>query len=224
MSQKELRIMAIVQNSILLGLALSLSACGAEHRAFGGTINRGLESVHQPIVARTDFVFDVAASNGGISGEDAVRLSGWFNSLRLGYGDHIAVDSGDGYSASAARDVVATLAARYGLLLDNTAPVTAGELAPGAIRVVVSRLTARVEGCPDWSRGSAPEVDGSSSSNFGCASNATLAAMIANPADLVTGQAGDPTTNAATSSKAIKSYRDAPNTGQSGLKNEGTGK
>jgi pilus assembly protein CpaD len=199
--------MKTVRNAILLGLAVSLSACGAEHRAFGGTLNRGLESVHQPVVARTDYVYDVAAGGGSISGEDANRLSGWFSSLQLGYGDRIAVDSQDGYGVSSARDVVATLAARYGLLLDNKAPVTAGNIAPGMIRVVVSRLTARVEGCSDWSRGPTPEVDGSASSNYGCATNSNLAAMIANPNDLISGQTGDQSRPGARSTKAIGDYR-----------------
>ena len=39
--------------------------------------------------------------------------------------------------------------------------------------------------CPDWSKPEADEPDNTTSSNLGCATEANLAAMIANPADLV---------------------------------------
>ena len=39
--------------SSAIGLALMLAACA------GGTENRGLESVHQPVVQRTDYVIDL---------------------------------------------------------------------------------------------------------------------------------------------------------------------
>ena len=107
--------------------------------ACGGTQNRGLESVHQPVVHRTDYVYDVPAS--GLSASDKERLDGWFQTLRVGYGDRIAIDGAD---AGSRRDIQ-SLAARYGLLLDSTAPVTAGEIAPGQI---ASSSAARLPRCP----------------------------------------------------------------------------
>jgi pilus assembly protein CpaD len=205
------------RTSVLIGLTLAVSACG-------GTNNRGLESVHQPVVARTDYVFDVNASGGGLSGEENRRLAGWFQSLRLGYGDRVSVDSSNAYGDQGARDSVAALAARYGLLLDDAAPVTAGEIGPGNVRVIVSRMSASVPGCPDWSRPSAPNFNAHGMSNYGCATNSNLAAMIANPEDLVSGQVGNPVSSVVSASKAIKTYREAPSTGKDGLKAEGTGK
>ena len=110
--------MRIIQPSILIGLALSVSACG--------TTNRGLESVHQPVVSRTNYALDLGAGYGGLSPNDTARLSQWFESLRLGYGDHVSVDGAN----EAGRDAVAVLAARYGLLLDANAPVTPASLSP----------------------------------------------------------------------------------------------
>lgn len=189
----------------------TLSACG-------GTTNRGLESVHQPVVSRTDYVYDVSAS--GLSAGDRDRLDGWFQTLRVGYGDRIAIDGAD---AGTRRDVQ-LIAGRYGLLLDSTAPVTAGEIAPGQVRVVVSRTKAEVPGCPDWSRKSQPEFNSHSMSNFGCATNSMLAAMIADPEDLVRGRDGGTANDAAMGGRAIKELRKAVPTGQGGttLKNEST--
>lgn len=206
--------MRSVSSTALIALALTLGACG--------TSNRGLESVHQPVVSRTDYVIDVATGGDGLAPSERDRLAAWFGSIKLGYGDKIALDDPSGYRSSGTHDAVASLAARYGLLLSDSAPTTAGEVAPGTVRVVVSRSVATVPHCPDWSRSSQPEFVGSSMSNYGCATNSNLAAMIANPEDLIHGQ--DPTggTDVRVSDKAIKTYREAATTGAAGLKSEAT--
>jgi pilus assembly protein CpaD len=191
-------------------LALSITACG-------GTKNRGLETVHQPVVTKTHYTYDVP---GGMSGDDARRLADWFASLKVGYGDRISIDDPDGNLG--ARDEVAAIAARFGLLIDQVAPITQGALEAGSARVVVSRTKAEVPGCPDWSRSSQPEFGSNAMSNYGCATNSNLAAMVANPEDLLQGRTGSGPSDSDTSNKAIKSYRTAPPTGLQGLKNQTT--
>ena len=104
-------------------------------------------------------------------------------------------------------------------------PITAAPLAAGMARVVVSRSAARVPGCPDFSRSGTSEFEGSTTSNYGCASQANLAAMIADPLDLVRGQPGTETFDSKTSGRAIDSYRKASPTGGGGtvVKSESTG-
>lgn len=197
----------------LIATTASLSACG--------TPNRGMSSVHQPVVARTDYVFDLPSPNSErLSNEEAARLAGWFDSIKLRYGDRVSVEAPGDYGY--ARPAVAAVVARYGLLLDDQAPVTQGAIAPGAIRVVISRMAATVPGCPDWSRPATPNFGGDTMSNYGCATNLNLAAMVADPQDLVRGREGEASVDAASSTKAIKTYRAAPPTGQGGLKNEAT--
>lgn len=201
-----------VASPLLLALGLTLGACG-------GTRNAGLESVHQPVVNRLDYALDLnTAGSGGLADGESQRLAGWFDTLRVGYGDRISIDDPSPYGSAASRDAVASVAARYGLLLDDGAPVTTGEVGGGMIRVVVSRMSASVRGCPDWSRPSQPEYAASSMSNFGCATNTNLAAMVANPEDLIHGQVGS--TDQRVSSKAIKTYRDKAPTGAADLKQE----
>lgn len=159
-----------------IALAATLSACG-------GTQNRGLESVHQAVVTRSDFVYDMANASDVESGR---RLAGWFDSVKLRYGDRVSVD--DPSDNPANRAAVAAIAGRYGITLEDAAPITQGALAPGSFRVVVSRATATVPGCPDWSRSSQGNFNGDMPSNYGCATNASLAAMVADPEDLVRGK------------------------------------
>lgn len=201
-----------------LAPALALGGCGA------GTENRGLESVHQPVVERNDYVFDVNAGPGGLAPGENARLGGWLASLRLGYGDTVAIDD-PANNGPAPRNDVARQVAGYGLLLSDDAPVTAAPVAPGTVRVVVSRMRASVPGCPDYSRESSSEFESNTSSNYGCATNRNLAAMIANPADLIRGEPGADRYDAAQGTKAIESYRKAVPTGAGGtaVKAESTG-
>jgi pilus assembly protein CpaD len=173
-------------------------------------VNKSLNSVNQPVVQRSDYVLDLSAQN-GLSPAERGRLDAWFRSLGLGYGDRVAVD--EPYR-SAARFDVARVAAEYGLLLSDGAPVTPGELRPGSVRVIVSRSFASVPGCPRWS-GSGK--NNQMSPGYGCATNSNLAAMIADPSDLVLGQAGSGTSDGTVGAKAIKVYRDAVPTGTKGL-------
>jgi pilus assembly protein CpaD len=198
--------------------ALALLGCSV--LAGCGTQNRSLESVHQPVVARTDYVYDLPAPSDRLSAGEANRLGDWFDSLNLRYGDRVSVDTqafGPG-----ARDAVGRVVARYGLLMDETAPVTQGEIAPGSVRVVVSRMTATVPNCPDWSRPATPNFNGHAISNYGCATNSNLAAMVADPRDLVSGRSGASSVDATLSTKAIGQYRRAEPTGTGGLKAETT--
>jgi pilus assembly protein CpaD len=205
------------KRTILLATALApalvLGACS-------GTKNRGLESVHQPVVSRTDYVFDVNTSGNALAPGEGQRLAGWMASLRLGYGDRVAIDDPNPYGAGVRDDVSAQIA-RYGLLLSDDTPVTGATIAPGTVRIVVSRMKATVPGCPDFSRTRQPEFESNTSSNQGCAINSNLAAMIANPADLVRGQPGADTNDTVASSRAIDAYRKATPTGAGGLKDPG---
>ena len=209
----------MLKRTILLASALApallLGACG-------GTLNRSLDSVHQPVVTKTDYAFDVNTSGGRLAPGEDKRLAGWMASLRLGYGDHVAIDDPHPYG-SGVRDTVAAQVAQYGLLLSDDAPVTGAPVPPGTVRIVISRLKAAVPGCPDYTRQDKPEFNSNTSSNMGCAINSNLAAMVANPADLVRGQPGAETNDNISSSKAIDTYRKTAPTGAGGLKSESTG-
>ena len=187
-----------------------------------GTVNRSLDSVHQPVVSRTDFVFDVVTDGGGVSPAEMQRLVDWMAALRVTYGDRLAVDDPSG-SNDAARAQIGTLVARYGLFLDKHAPNTAAARPPGTVRVVITRATASVPGCPDFSRNATAEFNGNTTSNHGCAINSNLAAMVARPEDLVLGRAAGSTSDPVTGSKAVQTLRRTVNSGTNGLKSESTG-
>jgi len=199
-----------MRNTIaLIALASGLSACaGAGQKDIAP--EQGLSAVHVPVVTRSQYALDVAAPYGELSPEDAGRLDGWFRGMNLGYGDSIYVE---GVSGADTRSHIARIAGNYGMLVSNGSPVTPGGLAPGMVRVVVSRARAEVPKCPDWDEKSQPNYSNRMMPNFGCGVNGALAAMVANPEDLVHGREGSGVGDAVTAAKAVEMYRDWPLTG-----------
>ena len=197
-----------------LVLAVAMAASGP---ARAGERNPTVNSVNQPVVERVDYVIDLAAAGNGVPDSELYRLAGWFEGLQLGYGDAVSVDVG-GYGNERARQDVSGVAAEYGLLIRRGAPVTAGAVEPGTVRVIVSRSEASVPGCPNWEETGEIGSRVTTSSNYGCAVNSNLAMMVADPNDLVLGQVGSSSGDAATATKAIKLYRESKPTGAQGLK------
>lgn len=193
--------MRIISMALITALGLSVTACGST------TANRGVYSERQPVVSKANYVLDLSTGSGGLSTSEQNRLSGWLDALELGYGDRVSIDD-PSYSASAvAKAAVEAIVARYGLLISETAPITEGHVPAGLMRVVVSRTTASVPGCPDFSYRSHTDFQVRTSENYGCGTNSTMAAMIADPEDLVRGTNADGE-DQAQASKAIRAYRD----------------
>jgi pilus assembly protein CpaD len=194
---------------LLIALCSGVAACNTPDIP-----GQGVAASHVPVVTSADYVFDADAPDGSLAPGQAERLNGWFQGLGLGYGDSVYVD---GMYADAARGQVAAIAGQYGMLVSAGAPVTVGAVRPGAVRVVVSRRRAEVPGCPDWSRPDQPNFNNQTMSNFGCGVNSNIAAMIANPEDLLHGREGTGVGDTATAAKAIELYRATPPSGAKGL-------
>lgn len=196
--------------ALAAALSLPLAACGSET-----TVNRGMESVHQPVVSYTNFIFDVRAdSSVGVASSEKERLNGWLDSLNIGYGDSVAIAGG---ASAAAHADIADVLGKRGLLVQQDDSAVAGAAPYGSVRLIVRRATASVPGCPDWHSNQENNMSGGVSSNFGCATNSNFAAMVANPEDLVRGQTTNSDLRTATSNRAIQSYQAKAPTGAGGL-------
>ena len=196
----------------LLALTSALAGCAS---AGGRDLpDRGIAAVNVPVVTTANYVFDAAAPGGSLAPGESDRLNGWFQGLGLSYGDSVYIDGSSGYGA---REQVARVAGRYGMLVSDGAPVTAGAVQPGSVRIVVARRRAEVPGCPNWSRPAQPNFENRNMSNYGCAVNSNFAMQVANPEDLLHGRDGASAVDALTAAKAVQFYRSSPPTGTKGL-------
>ena len=197
---------------LLIGSSLAGCATGPNMTNPAWYSNRSYNPENQPVVERTSFVLDIATTSAGVPNSEAGRLADWFDSLQLRYGDRIHVEDPAGNAR--VRADVARVAAAYGLLLSEGTPISAGTARPGSARVIVRRSTASVPNCPNWRQAGMSGGLESTESNFGCSMNSNIAAMIANPEDLVLGREGEPGGDADMAAKAIKSYRDNSGAGK----------
>ena len=195
-------------------IIFALMASALATPGFAADPARGVSEVNVPVITRADYAFDAAAPDGTLSPSERARLSAWFAGLGLGYGDRVYVS---GPYADSARMDVADVAGQFGMLVSPGFPVTSGEVAPGAVRVIVTRTTASVPGCPHWEIASQPNYANRSMPNFGCGVNGNLAAMAADPQDLVWGRESGGVVDSTTATRAIQSYRKAAPTGEKGL-------
>jgi pilus assembly protein CpaD len=200
--------------ALTLSLGLALAGCG------GMPTNKSLNSVHQPVVERTNYSLDLNSGSGGLSLPEQRRLAGWFEAMDLRYGDRISID--DPMASSNTRAAVDAVASRFGMLVGESNPALAGAVSAGTVRVFITRSSATVPGCPDWSAKSDANLSNGASSNYGCAVNSNFAAMVADPEHLLKGADSTGRTVVMSSTKAIDSYRKAEPTGEKGLKQEST--
>ena len=205
-----------IAGALALTLGLSTAACSGP-----AWDNTSLYSARQPVIERTTYTLDVASGYDGLSIPEQQRLAGWFDAMNLRYGDRVSIE--DPVGSGATKSAIAAIAARHGILLADGAPVTQGYVQPGTARVVITRSSASVPNCPNWDRKVDANYANATAPGYGCAVNGNLAAMVANPEDLVAGQAGTGETVIMSSNKAIESYRKKPVTGEGELKAAGTG-
>lgn len=197
-----------------LALCYPLAGCGEY---------RGVETAHQPVVTQTDYALDLLAGPDGLGSGEAQRLRGWLDVLAPAPGATMAIDDPSA-SPGVSSEIVALAAERD--LHVVSAPAQGPAPAPGTVRVVVTRSNASVPSCDTpAARASLVNFDAHTGSGFGCAVNGTLAAMVADPNDLVRGRADDGARTTNTATKAVTIWRKAAPTGGGGtvLKSETTG-
>ncbi|MBV7255245.1 pilus assembly protein CpaD [Pacificimonas sp. WHA3] len=155
----------------------------------GSTPSPEVASNHVPTVTRTIMTHDMPyMQNGAFSAQEVDRLKQWLDSVGVRYGDQLSVDGPTGSGAALREKMVSEVLAQRGLMLVRHAPPTSPALTAGTARFVLVRAVASVPECPDFSRRSNPEYSASKMSNYSCATISNLAAMVADPNDLVSGK------------------------------------
>lgn len=202
---------ALLRTAAALTFGIALAAGSPAPAKKLKPVNRGLEPVNQPVVERTDFVFDTVPDGyNGLSRDEKLRIRDWFDAIRLGYGDRVYILGDATGGRGAISGGIADLVESYGLLVTERAPATLAAAPSGAVRITVSRFTATVPGCPDWRNHLDTDFQGGLSYDYGCATNGNLAAMIANPEDLIHGRTPTADHQNTVRDRAIKAYRAGP--------------
>lgn len=117
------------------------------------------------------------------------RFDRFISSINLGYGDEVVLVG----SARYRREALAAYLERLGLpVAIKVEPGTKDELNSNTVDVAINRHVVTPPACPNWSDFDGNEQRNTPGSNYGCAVDASLGYMVANPRDLIQGQTPGP--------------------------------
>ena len=111
----------------------------------------------------------------------------------LGRGDVVVVERPSGGLAQVRAELLSVALQREGL---SASLAISPDVPDGELRLRIEHAVARAPGCPDWTKPPGDDFDNTMPSNFGCATATNLAAMVANPRDLLAGSPMGPAVGA----------------------------
>jgi pilus assembly protein CpaD len=129
----------------------------------------------------------------GISADDAVKFDEFLADFRAHGNGSLGISVPGGAASRAAITFFAERAAATGISRDKIL-VSTHDVANGDFRVDVSYIayTASTQACRDWSENLAFSADNLTPKNFGCSVQHNIAAMVADPRDLLKPRRFDP--------------------------------
>jgi pilus assembly protein CpaD len=142
---------------------------------------------NHPIAVEPSFRdLKVAFAGGDISAEDAGKFDAFLADYRIHGNGSLGISVPSGAPSRAAITFFAERAAATGISRDKIL-VTTHDAASGDARVDVSYIayTARTQACGDWSENESYTLDNRTPKNFGCSIQQNIAAMVADPRDLL---------------------------------------
>ncbi len=181
----------IIQKISILASVTLLSACNFQLNQHVMEAKNSFEYRQGNRVDMVQFSHDVTFPGGKSIPTDPEfdRFDAFMNSIQMGYGDQITLRG----SAPERREVLTAYIQRLGLPVTiKTVPGSKKEMVANKVSVQVERSVVTPPSCPNWSNFDGNEQRNTPGSNYGCAVDASLGYTIANPRDLIEGQAPGP--------------------------------
>lgn len=202
-----------IMNCVSVLTCLVLASCsGAANFADGDNQKRNeVQMVKIPYMV----TFDAESAN--LSGDSVARLDTFLMRSDVSYGDELSMDfplNRDGDLSEISQKRMAFMSKHLkerGLHLSSE--VTPYGMSPMAnqARFLISRYVVTPPTCGNWSQPSTGNYGNAGLQEMGCANQANLGLMVANPRDLIVGAAnGAPDTE--NSAKAVHTFRAKPQT------------
>jgi pilus assembly protein CpaD len=170
--------------ALAVGSVLVAGSCSVAND--GNTISLDGTRNHPIAVEPSYKDLKVQYAAGDMSAEDAGKFDAFVSDYRVHGNGMLAISVPSGASSRAAITFFAERAAATGISRDKIL-VSTREAGNSDPRVDVSYITytARAESCGDWSENLSFTGDNLTPKNFGCSIQHNIAAMVANPRDLL---------------------------------------
>lgn len=194
----------------LMGLTcvFLVSGCGNNMANYTGVEPQNRNEVE---MVRIPFSVNFEEGSTSLSKMEISRLNYFLASSNITYGNEFSMDFPLDRNGNLSEIDTKRLSYMSNLLKDSgiymSEAVTPYGMEPRANtgRLIVSKYVVTIPEC-GWSQPSYPNYENAPTSNLGCASQANLGLMIANPKDLLTGQS-DGKTNAERAAFAVERYQ-----------------
>ncbi len=176
----------------------------------------GVEAQNRNIVemVRVPYNMSFNANEASLSEAEIVKLNQFLRTSNITYGDEFSMDfplENDGSLSeidSRRLMYISSLLKDSGLHMSEAITPYGMEPKNNTGRLLVSKYVVTPPECGDWRQPADPNYDNAPLSNLGCASQANLGLMVANPRDLITGQEGGKP-NAERTARAVERYQSA---------------
>ena len=169
------------------GLAAALAGCatmGPDQPLDGVRTSEAPNAIEVSVTHRTLAVhFDPGETSP--RPKDVEALNVLLATHDIAPGDRVKIERGASVIADARSRTLSIALARQGV---RPTIAAAGGVPEGELRLVVEHATATVPGCPNWTKPPGDDFANTLHSDFGCATALDLAAMVADPRDLVEGR------------------------------------
>lgn len=171
---------------LALGCILIAGSCAATND--GSSITED-GAVNHPIAVEPNYrelKLQFAGGAEGMTPDDAARFDNFLDDYRAHGNGSLGISVPNGPPSRAAITFFAERAAASGISRDRIL-VSTHDVQNGDFRVDVSYIayTARTDACGDWSENLSFTADNLTPKNFGCAVQHNVAAMVADPRDLL---------------------------------------
>lgn len=188
---------------------LLVTGCAGNMTQYSGVEQQTRNEVE---MVRIPYDIQFPANQVELSGREILKLNNFLSAADITYGDEFSMDFPLDRNGNLSELDQQRLNYMSNLLKDNgiymAANVTPYGMEPtaGTGRLLVSKYVVTPPECGDWTQKSYPNYENAPTNNLGCATQANLGQMVANPRDLIVGAEGLPA-NAERSAGAVERYR-----------------
>jgi len=176
---------------ILISLALTLCVGGCQTPRQPANMDLTTETPNQVQVSLVKLTHTVRFAPGDITPNSAEvgALNDFLAQGGIARGDAVLVERHAGALDDKRMARLTAALARQGLTTDIALTDT---VAPGEMRLTVQHYVASVPNCPNWTKPPGNDFANTLPSDYGCAVATNLAAMVADPRDLLVGRESGP--------------------------------
>jgi pilus assembly protein CpaD len=168
-------------------LLISMSACASKNKDMKN--ESGMDSVHKATVAFENQSHPLSFTAGKLSANEENSLAAFAAASGLSYADRLTLRVSEPNMATDYRHAINTVLGRFGLAIGNVEATTG--IAPGTAVLAISRAAVTLPECGKQTGPHGGNFNNENMNNYGCATRSNLAAMAANPADLISGNTLD---------------------------------